>query len=764
MNLYNPYAFDVLGNPAPVAAPPVLRLENGQTTVAQVAQARAVFARYCDGARLSQVPNPVTVGKLADGSPYRITVVGAQTIMQIWPLGSESQEKYLNGIKVLALDKIWLLEPRKWRDTQKWTTSGWNTTARKELYGGLGYTRYKEGESQTPDKPDKPGWFSHGKEGIAANGKNIAPQLAGVSAAQLPNVCMPVLNPSAYYDELARRVSQLVNPKGFAAVALYSDAIYLGYRPMPGNDPPAFGGRRELIRTETVPADTRPWYLTANNSDIVVCYMKDIPLYASHALVNGAISIVPPYSLREPRFGIAPITVVSALSDIAINVITKPDGSKDLEMAGAGPVSAAIEITDDHQGLPYHIAIGSGNAVSTVDQTSEEGYNTPGQMTDTRVAKTANANYEASRNFTMDAAYRKYYLNGKLYEDKVKVSSAFSDIENFSLNSLKTFSNDETLTNKFQSQSSARIDMLWRSVVELDIQGCGKLKVRDLNYSHQFTAVNSHNDHLDYASYTPQDSVKHRYPTRSNSETCDATASIAVEMSGEELIFADPVFGAMVSVRSRLKFSCSKSTKYNYSFSGAGSANADDPLGAYYVREPDGFEPNTVWRHISAATAGVAGFSVIEPSNLTEASTTDVMDRTVVFRINGTVVLEIEIPVKGLEVASINERLGFIRSSMGANSSGFRALPYNAGPQELEVVNGPDYEVLWPGNTGFIDREKVHYATDPISKEGFLSFALKGVVEGDATYNYVLNSAGFTPSGDVTGIPSNAVISEVSTV
>jgi len=84
--LWNPHAFDVAGRPYALATPPALRAIGGPLTAVQAAMAQDVFVRFCNAQRHSLVPNPSTSGRLPDGTPYRVDVVGAQTIMQVWPV------------------------------------------------------------------------------------------------------------------------------------------------------------------------------------------------------------------------------------------------------------------------------------------------------------------------------------------------------------------------------------------------------------------------------------------------------------------------------------------------------------------------------------------------------------------------------------------------------------------------------------------------------------------------------------------------------
>ena len=111
MNLWNPFAFNVLGQPMAPAAPPALRVEGGQASLSQLAMAQQAFARYVSHARLSQVPNPTQIGKLADGTDYRIVSVAGQHIMQIWPAQHSRSVKVDSGIVLSQMQpgEIWLL-------------------------------------------------------------------------------------------------------------------------------------------------------------------------------------------------------------------------------------------------------------------------------------------------------------------------------------------------------------------------------------------------------------------------------------------------------------------------------------------------------------------------------------------------------------------------------------------------------------------------------------------------------------------------------
>lgn len=106
MSLWNPYTFTVGGAPALLgAAPPALRVMGGQASAEQLAAARMVFSRFCAVARTSPVPNPTEIGRLPDGSAYRIVVVGAQAFMELHPVVDD--KKLSDEVR----PGIWFLDP-----------------------------------------------------------------------------------------------------------------------------------------------------------------------------------------------------------------------------------------------------------------------------------------------------------------------------------------------------------------------------------------------------------------------------------------------------------------------------------------------------------------------------------------------------------------------------------------------------------------------------------------------------------------------------
>lgn len=113
--IWNPYVFTPLGNHIVGEAPPALRVMGGmQATAGQLSHAQQRFVQFVMQTRLSTVPNPTEVGRLPDGTQYRIVKLGPQTTMEIWPAGTEStgDSGVLVDDSALPGVRTWLFKPK----------------------------------------------------------------------------------------------------------------------------------------------------------------------------------------------------------------------------------------------------------------------------------------------------------------------------------------------------------------------------------------------------------------------------------------------------------------------------------------------------------------------------------------------------------------------------------------------------------------------------------------------------------------------------
>lgn len=114
--LFNPFNRRVTGEAFNGRAPVQLRVEDGSASRDQVQAVQDAFARFARRATFSHVPNPTESGVLGDGSPYRITMVGNTTIVQLWP-EQPDLESGDRGVLVRTVAQLYLVgyHAGRWR-------------------------------------------------------------------------------------------------------------------------------------------------------------------------------------------------------------------------------------------------------------------------------------------------------------------------------------------------------------------------------------------------------------------------------------------------------------------------------------------------------------------------------------------------------------------------------------------------------------------------------------------------------------------------
>lgn len=136
--IWNPYALNLHGVASPAAAPPVLQVLGGQASATQLAMAQSAFARFCTLVRTSPVPNPMQSGRLPDGTPYRITVVGNTAKMTLWPAGAA--EAVQLGYLIRPADKThgtgWMPSPDALVRSPAKASAPWKTELHSALQAG----------------------------------------------------------------------------------------------------------------------------------------------------------------------------------------------------------------------------------------------------------------------------------------------------------------------------------------------------------------------------------------------------------------------------------------------------------------------------------------------------------------------------------------------------------------------------------------------------------------------------------------------------
>jgi len=145
MSLWNPHVCTPTGLMLPQTAPPALRIIEGEATADQLAAAQQAFYKFCMHSRLSAVPNPTEIGRLPDGSRYRITDIAGVRTMELW-LEDDTRSgiviafsaldgSLLEGHVTNGESTTYLLTPRVKKGTRK-ATGKWRVRKLSDPKGG----------------------------------------------------------------------------------------------------------------------------------------------------------------------------------------------------------------------------------------------------------------------------------------------------------------------------------------------------------------------------------------------------------------------------------------------------------------------------------------------------------------------------------------------------------------------------------------------------------------------------------------------------
>lgn len=254
MSLWNSFAFTTAGEPTAPTAPPALRVNGGQATAAQLSMAQAAFSRFCEAARLSAAPNPTAAGSLEDGTRYRIVTMGAQTVMEIWPV--QGGEVFGPGIGVAVGGKIWSLHPPSNASGPGPGPGKWGSKVVKDLNGGYGYTY--NGSTKV--------YFVESANGVSAGNKKLAPPLHGLTHTLY-------LRPteSSYFVDVSR---PFLRGNRVYQARVTGGSLTVKSKPVEG----AVLGDGTTEQSIPLPAGSGVWGLLSASNDgasIVACRLKD---------------------------------------------------------------------------------------------------------------------------------------------------------------------------------------------------------------------------------------------------------------------------------------------------------------------------------------------------------------------------------------------------------------------------------------------------------------------------------------------------------
>lgn len=148
MNFLNPWELARLDRQPGLVLHQPLRVQGGEASSAQLRAAQAVHQAFCTAMRVSVVPNPAQYGYLPDGSPYVITAVGQNVVMQLWVGGDPAVvEPYPAGVG-LSIDSGPAAKRVRTLFVLSWLNGGWKVTMPRYFFGGSGLWSSSKGEQR----------------------------------------------------------------------------------------------------------------------------------------------------------------------------------------------------------------------------------------------------------------------------------------------------------------------------------------------------------------------------------------------------------------------------------------------------------------------------------------------------------------------------------------------------------------------------------------------------------------------------------------
>lgn len=254
MRIWDPHAFTPLGAPVTPTASPALRVIEGEATTDQLAAAQHAFYRFCMHTRLSAVPNPAEIGRLPDGSRYRITDIAGVRTMELWP----EDDSRRPGIGVVIDGTRWLLRPPG--RAMEPSSGNWRSEEVTEFNGGVG-TVYGAGGGR---------YFVEGGDGTSCGNKRLTDPFFGMGFGiylhpRTTHLAVRVSDPimfNGYLEQLKLDGTTLKRrARGISKTGLKGDAT-------------GVGGREETTYLMPPSSEGEYWGLLTAHSDkkkVVAC-------------------------------------------------------------------------------------------------------------------------------------------------------------------------------------------------------------------------------------------------------------------------------------------------------------------------------------------------------------------------------------------------------------------------------------------------------------------------------------------------------------
>lgn len=503
MSLWNPYAFSVTGQAMTPPSPPALRVLEGQATAQQLAMAQHAFAQFCTHTRLSAVPNPTEQGRLPDGTPYRIVVVGPQATMEIRPVSDGSWKP---GIGVASATGYWVLRPPGGALTP--ASGAWKAESVDAISGGAVYVFARDN------------YFVEAPSGVSRGNKKLTESIFGATESRY------------VWASNAFDVSNLFLAGGAAMqLKIEGDSLNLGRRAIAG------GGLSDALTTSIhalpdVP-DGDEWGMvstSATGGEIVVCRLENDPDVPDggqiYSRVRAAARLA--YALPSRTVDIGPTQTFS------LGVSQRTPNSS----AGEAPTKSQWSTSETRGTSTYTVTLPNPNPAAPNPTFDVTGYR------DLDISA-----YEEIARFESTATYRAYIGSaGLLVTDELRRLDK-ATVSNSSDSSYRGYDLDTWADYTISGNRRAHAAVERTEEVLFGGTQAVKLYFAKIDYDYVYDGDATASSRFSSYRYNSAGEISGFYFTEAASVAALATSSGRIERSSEVVLVADDQFGVVVTVR-----------------------------------------------------------------------------------------------------------------------------------------------------------------------------------------------------------------------
>ena len=385
MSLFNPYAFTPFGQPA---APTVsaLRAIGVPASAAQLCAAQSVFRTFCAQTQLSAAPNQTAIGRLPDGTQYKIAVAGAMATMTVWPTANKKGRSLEPGIGVTTAGGYWILRPPG--KELKPESGKWSVKEVESISGGAVYVF-------TADD-----YFVESATGLSQNNERVADNIHGDDGARY------VAAANAFSVSNLFLASDAVKQ-----LKISGDTLKLGARDLEDGVPDA----TLITSTHDLPGMSAgdQWGMVSSNATgklIAVCRTEVDPDASPEGGIGVRVCAVahmkagpPPKGAPRPPNTLVEVTSVQSLAPVVVERAPKA-------AAGEAPVMSEWSVSEE-----------VSDSDSTVTLTNPNPYSAHPTFEVDQFTAVRKYGYEEKARFESRSTYRAYIgSDGNLITDTLK--------------------------------------------------------------------------------------------------------------------------------------------------------------------------------------------------------------------------------------------------------------------------------------------------------------------------------------------------------